>query len=108
MFPVIGYLATCSHGPGHHLNLFVLFDPLATNHTWLFPGMCIPGGVEENEWFMAISSFKGGNEADRKTQVTRLVTEGPVVSSFYSKNRHAVSVSACSDQGCVLFGNPKR
>ena len=108
MLPVIGYSATCTYSPGYYLVLFVWFDALATNHTWSIPGMCIPGGQEENEWLTAISSLIGGNEADRKTPVMHLATEGPVVSSFYSKNKHTVSLSTCSDQGCMLFGNPKR
>lgn len=107
MLPVIGYSVTCPHSPGHPLVLFVWFDALATNHTWSIPGMCIPEGQEENEWLTAISSLTGGNEADRKTPVMHLATAGPVVSSFFSKNENAVSIATCSDQGCMLFGNPK-
>lgn len=97
MLSVIGSLAICMHGPGHHLDPFVWFDPLATNHTWSIPGMCIPGARKRMRGSWSSLPSYGGSEGDN-TQIPPVAAEEPVVSSSCSKNKHLLSTSICSDQ----------
>lgn len=50
----------------------------------------------------------GGSKGNKNTQISYLATEGPVVSSFCSENKHLLNISIYSDQCRVLVRDPNR
>lgn len=108
MLSVIGHSAVCMHGPGHHLDPLVWFDPLANTSHLVNPRNVHSRGARKRmsgSW-SSLPSY-GGSEGDN-THIPPVATEEPVVSSSCSKNKHLLSTSIGSDQCRGLLRDTRR
>lgn len=108
MLSVIGNSAICMHGPGHHLDPLVWFDPL-DNKPHLVNSQNVHSRGARKRMSGSWSSLPsyGGREGD-STHIPPVATEEPVVSCSCSKNKPLLSTSKGSDQSRGLFRDTRR